>query len=215
MTLDRWAWLSLFWLALGLTAVVTMAEILGRTKSSPSAGKKRAHHVFGYGFAGLYLVFLVGMFVRLNRFGPPSGLWIGLHAYLGIIVCALLLAKILIVRRYRKYMSALPSIGVLLFVLAFAIVTLSGLWRLGSKATSATVSVTYRERSQEGSAALGRKVIYLKCGRCHDLRPILLFTRNSQDWQRYLRRMQDKDPYFLTDEYCVNAIAYLSQGLSP
>ncbi len=215
MTLDRWAWLSLFWLALGLVAVVTMAEILGRTKPSPSAGKKRVHRVVGYVFTGLYLVFLAGMFGRMNRFGPPHGLWIGLHAYLGVVVCALLLVKILIARRYRKYMSALPSIGVFLFVFTFAIVAMSGVWRLGARATSATISVTYRERSSQGSMALGRKVIYLKCSRCHDLRPVLLFARDAQDWQRYLRRMQDKDPYLLTDEDCMNAIAYLSQGLSP
>jgi len=207
MTLDRWAWLSLFWLALGLMAVLTMAEILGRAKSSPSAGKRRVHRVVGYGFTGLYLVFLAGMFGRMNRFGPPRGLWIGLHAYLGVVVCALLLVKILIARRYRKYMSALPSIGMFLFVLALTIATL--------RATSATISVTYRGRSSQGSIALGRKVIYLKCSRCHDLRPVLLFARDAQDWQRYLRRMQDKDPYLLTDEDCMNTIAYLSQGLSP
>ena len=215
MTLDQWAWLSLFWLAVGLTAVLTMAEVLGRTKSSRSAGKKRMHRIAGYAFAILYVVFLAGMFGHLNRFGPPRGLWIGLHAYLGVVVCVLLLVKILIARRYRKYMSALPSIGMFLFVLALTIATLSGLWRLGARATSATVSVTYRGRSSQGSIALGRKVIYLKCSRCHDLRPVLLFARDAQDWQRYLRRMQDKDTYLLTDEDCMNAIAYLSQGLSP
>ena len=210
MTLDGWAWLSLFWLALGVTAVVTMAEILGRTKSSPSAGKKLAHRIAGYSFTGLYLVFLIGMFVRLNRFGPPRGSWIGLHTYLGTAFCALLLVKILVARRYRKYMSALPSLGVFLFVFTFAIVAMSGVWRLGARATSATIPVTYRERSGQGSVALGRKVVYLKCSRCHDLRPVLLFARDAQDWQRYLRRMQDKDPNLLTDEDCINAIAYLS-----
>jgi len=215
MTLDQWAWLSLLWLAVGLTAVVTMAEFLGRTKSSRSAGKKRMHRIAGYAFAILYVVFLTGMFGRLNRFGPPRGLWIGLHAYLGVVICVLLLVKILIARRYRKYMSALPSIGVFLFGLAFVIVIMSGLWRLGARASSARVSVTYRGRSGHGSVALGRRVTYLKCSRCHDLRPVLLFARDTQDWQRYLRRMQEKDPQLLTEEDCMNAIAYLSQGLSP
>ncbi|MFC1636687.1 hypothetical protein ACFL5Z_17805 [Planctomycetota bacterium] len=215
MTLNQWAWLSLFWLALSLVALVTMAEILGRTKSSPSAAKRHLHRIAGYSFAGLYLVFLVGMFIRMNRFGSPRGLGIGLHAYLGIIVCALLLVKILIARRYRKYMSAMPSIGMSLFVLAFTIVTMSGLWRLGARAASTTVSVTYRGRSHQGSVALGKKVMYLKCTRCHDLRPVMLFARDEQDWQRYLRRMQGKDPDLLTDEDCVNVIAFLSQTLSP
>ena len=52
------------------------------------------------------------------------------------------------------------------------------------------------------------------CMRCHDLCPVLFFGRDAQDRQRHLRRMQEKDPQLLTDEDCMNAIAYLSQGLS-
>ncbi len=211
MTLDGWAWLSIAWLVLGVVTLVTMAEGLGRNRPGTSALRKSLHRICGYAFAVLYVVFLVGMFVRLERFGPPQGQWIGWHAYLGCILFLLIAVKIAVVRRYKKYMSGVAGVGTLIVAVAFAIVAMSGGWRIFSHCTSGRVDVSYRGKTYRASIGAGKKVTYLKCARCHDLRPVYLFSREEQEWERYVKRMQDKDPELLTDEDCAHSIGYLRE----
>lgn len=54
----------------GGVALLTMADALGMNKAAPSTLRKPLHRVCGYVFTSLYVVFLIGMFVRLERFGP-------------------------------------------------------------------------------------------------------------------------------------------------
>ena len=209
MTLDGWAWLSLAWLGLGVVALVTMAEALGRNKPGKTAASRRVHRICGYAFVALYVLFLVGMAIRLERFGPPRGQWIGWHAYLGCVLLVLIAVKIAVVRRYKKYMTSTAGLGTLIVAVAFAIVAMSGGWRVFSLLATRRTEITYRGKTYGASHGLGRKATYLKCARCHDLRPVFLFAREHQEWERYVIRMQNKDPELLTNEDCANCIGYL------
>ncbi len=211
MTLDGWAWLSIAWLVLGIVTLLTMAERLGRNKVDKSTLRRAVHRFSGYAFSAIYVVFLVGMFGRLERFGPPQGQWIGWHSYLGCVLLVLIAVKIAVVRRYKKYMSGVAGVGTLIIAVALAIVAMTGGWRVFSLLISRRTNVSYRGKPHRASSGPGRKVTYLKCARCHDLRPVYLFARDGQEWERYVMRMQDKDPELLTDEDCANCIGYLQE----
>ncbi len=93
---------------LGIVNTMFITEILGR-RGGPEIFKF-AHRWLGRLFVVLFSAFFVYMIPRVALFeNTPVNFLI--HGFLGMAVFVILIIKLFVVRRYKVYMTALPSIG--------------------------------------------------------------------------------------------------------
>src|SRR5579862_5943872 len=129
--------------ALAATNVVVILEV-----SQPSRnGKTRTrliaiHKAGGYLFVILLCIMAYSMSQRLVGVGITGHLptHLVLHIVLVLVLVPLLFLKILIARRYKHSQSSLKALGIAIFVLSFALVsipTLSELLRLANSGSLA------------------------------------------------------------------------------
>lgn len=123
--------LSLAMLAAGFAAVILAYEYLGNPQAKTDKKKLRQlHRIFGYTFAAIFVLLALGMMGRLAS--PAEFNFRGtLHAGFALIALSILLLKILIARRYKKFANNLIFFGSFLFTLAFALVLLTAGPRIG------------------------------------------------------------------------------------
>ena len=107
----------------------------------------RAHRLGGYIFILLFCVFFYFMALRIK--GAPDELppRLTFHIILALLLVPILLVKLLIARYYRHYSSALLFLGVTIFALSFALVSMNLvpylLGRAASTGAPAPVSVGF------------------------------------------------------------------------
>src|ERR1700730_11531574 len=124
--------------ALALANVVMMLEASQPSRSLTTRTRLiAAHRVSGYLFVILLCMMAYGMSQRLAGLGITGHLptHLVLHIVLVLVLVPLLLVKILIARRYKQSHSALKALGIAIFVISFALVsipTLSELLRSAS-----------------------------------------------------------------------------------
>jgi len=201
--------LSLLLLGLAGFSMYTMLTVFGREKSGlPVERLKARHAVSGYLF--LFLVLFISYlcigFTIASRLEPtPRG---ALHALLALSIMALLLVKVLFVRTFRRFYDQARTIGIVMFILSFVMVGLSGGYYLAvskfgrdrtmdRSASYAlrgpwlTVAATGRPgrteiRSDRGSIERGRTLFNTRCVACHD--PFSTRTIVGPGLQGMLRR---------------------------
>jgi ferredoxin-NADP reductase len=119
--------------ALAATNVVVMLEA---SQPSRSAATKRrliaAHRVGGYLFVILLCIMAYSMSQRLAGLGITGHLptHLVLHIVLVLVLLPLLLLKILIARRYKHSHSSLKALGIAVFIISFALVSIPALFEL-------------------------------------------------------------------------------------
>ena len=107
----------------------------------------RAHRLGGYAFILVFCVFFFFMALRIK--GAPDELppRLTFHIILALLLIPILLVKVLIARYYRHYSSALLFLGVTIFALSFALVSMNLvpylLGRSASAGAPAPVSVGF------------------------------------------------------------------------
>ncbi|MDN3513820.1 MAG: DUF6529 family protein [Candidatus Brocadia sp.] len=106
-------------LIVGIIAVILILTVLG--KVNPPKHPKffiSAHRICGYIFFAFYLFICSIMFQKLMGFSmlPPKAT---IHAYIGITVFPMILAKIFIVRFYRKFYNSLPIFGMIIIIATY------------------------------------------------------------------------------------------------
>ncbi len=94
----------------GIINTIIILEVLGRRGGAPEI-LKSAHRWLGRLFMAMFTAFFIYMVPRIAFFEniPVNFL---IHGFLGMTVFILLIIKFCVVRRYKGYMTALPSIGV-------------------------------------------------------------------------------------------------------
>ena len=114
--------ISLFFMAAGATALLTMLYLMGRPekKLSPAAVRK-THRVAGIIFTILLavLAYIGGKFV--GAMGDGMSLRAVLHGVFALGLIGVFIIKILIIRHYRELMRFVPTLGLIVFVLAFVV----------------------------------------------------------------------------------------------
>jgi ferredoxin-NADP reductase len=97
----------------------------------------RVHRLGGYAFILVFCVFFFFMALRIK--GVPDELppRLTFHIILALLLIPILLVKVLIARYYRHYSSALLFLGVTIFALSFALVSMNLVPYLLGRATSA------------------------------------------------------------------------------
>ena len=155
---------SILWFLCGLVAVISMFLMLGSTPEPSSIKRMRwIHRIFGGIFSIGYLFFLFSMIPKYNGNAPflPAGT--AAHAYLGAALLPVLFMKHYIVRKAKKYFTALPYVGMVILAMAFVVVAMTGVHHiiLWTRAPKITVQSTGGPRTV--STAVGRNLLAIKC----------------------------------------------------
>ncbi|HKA28361.1 MAG TPA: iron-sulfur cluster-binding domain-containing protein [Candidatus Binatia bacterium] len=105
----------------------------------------RAHRIGGYTFVLLFCVVFYFMALRLKGVPDELPARLTLHILLALLLPPILLVKVLIARYYKQYASALLPLGVTIFALSLALVSMNlvpyVLGRAGSGRVPTSVSV--------------------------------------------------------------------------
>ena len=117
-------------LVLGIINTVLMCEVLGRKGGSKS--HRSTHRRLGQLFLVITLVLFVYMFPRAAHFGqfPTYAVF---HAVAGMALAVLVVAKFLIVVRYKSYMDSLPIFGFTILLITFVLIFLSSLYNIAAR----------------------------------------------------------------------------------
>ena len=109
--------------ALNVSLILHASRVL--TTSRMSQRLIQAHRLGGYSFIALFC--LMSYFMALRTTDPPDELSMRalVHVLIAMSLVPLLFVKVLIARYYKSYYSALTSLGVIIFCLAFLLVALT------------------------------------------------------------------------------------------
>ncbi len=194
-----------------------------------------AHRLFGYVYLGIYLYFIWQMAPRLWQYQIELPARTVVHLTLGMAIGAMLLAKIAIVRFFRRLEAALvPLLGTSLLVATVVLIGISAplafqeaLMRQGptagalfSEENLARVRALLLQAGLEDEAQrtrlaspdalrAGRDVLRTDCIECHDLRTVLARPRTPKSWRDTVGRMADRttllNPIGQTEQWQVTA----------
>ncbi len=185
---------SLFSLGLlgsALLALYSMFEVFGRAAETPIINRfKRLHKIAGYLylFLFLFLSYLCIGFASVSQAEPSPRA--ALHILLALAIVILFPIKVLFVRMYRQFYSQAKTIGIMIGVMTFMLVGISGgfyltVSRFGQdRTTDKSVFynlqwpfLTVKKESAPGIMAIrtdrlsieqGRKLFASRCAGCHD-----------------------------------------------
>ncbi len=119
--------LSLVLLLFALYNVYTMFEVFGGKATTEAAALlKRRHKISGYGFVVLFalLVYLCVGFLAASRSEPSART--ALHVLLALGIAAIFIVKVLFIHRYRQFYAQARTIGIVMGILTFVLVGISG-----------------------------------------------------------------------------------------
>lgn len=165
--------LSLVVLAQVILALYSMLEIMGREGSTLNPRiLRRVHFVNGYLFIVLWFVltYYCLPYLRITR-GEISArvLW---HSLFAIGVLLMFIVKILLIRRYKKFMSKVPALGLIIFFLSVGLIATSGGYYFVTSAemnSAAQDDLTKQTEKQAYKATVkkGKKLFSKWCSPCH------------------------------------------------
>jgi mono/diheme cytochrome c family protein len=168
--------IALLLMAAGVTAVVSMLTLMGRSERRLGVPVLRAiHRAAGYVFAAL----LVAAAILGLRYLAVAGDGLPLRGVLHWVAASLLIVvfalKIVIVRFYKQFLKFVPVLGLLVFSLAFVVVVVSAVFFVvaGGTAVGGAVSEGAPEDAGRdgaqvaGDPSRGEELFGRHCGFCH------------------------------------------------
>jgi len=197
--------LALSMLAIGFISVILVYEVLGHPQGPEN--KKRVlliHRIFGYLFIAIFIFEFIIMLLRLkapNELSPQSAI----HAAVALLVAGLLIIKLSVVRRYKKFVPNLFWIGSIIFVLAIVFVVLTAAPRISAAFAGPELIKSERGMGTKPVAPsmdnLPPKLLLVEgkfirlCGQCHPISKALhlLPEKKSKDeWVKIVVAMKAK-----------------------
>jgi mono/diheme cytochrome c family protein len=169
---------SLIFLAAGIVALLSMLALMGRAEKKMSGTALRGiHRSAGIIFFLLAIVISIVCIKYVAAFGGQLTIRPVFHAVLALALFIVLLLKITIVRFYREFLRIVPTLGMIVFVLAFLVVgTSAGYYFLKAgpaRSEGPPVAEEFQEEQAEpleapsGSADLGSALFEQNCAFCH------------------------------------------------
>lgn len=206
--------LAFILLAVGIVAVTLILIFLGRRQ--PSKNHEFflwAHRIAGYIFVALYLYISVFMLKKLTSSYTTLTPVSAIHAYIGITIFPLLIAKISIVRLFKNYYPRLSIYGIIIIIITYMTVTLSaGYFMLTTVGSQYTVLYD-KEVSVKVNINMGHKVIQQRCSTCHSLERVYASVKTEDDWRNYIKRIRTKEPAILNNQEALQVLGYLVKNL--
>ena len=174
--LELKSFIALPFLAVAVTAVLFMFELMGRTavKHDPKV-LKQGHRVFGYAFIVLMGLLTYLCLTYVSAVGDRMSVRAVIHSILAVGLVGVLLVKVLIARFYRDLLRMVPALGIVTFVLAFVVFFTSagyfflrdGHSHVAAEISGAEVTLPPPVAGIAGDAAGGQAVFVRDCAGCH------------------------------------------------
>lgn len=163
--------IGILFLIAGIVAVVTMLTIMGKQEHKIPAPKLRKFHkTAGRVFFVLMLVNAVLGIKYWGEAGDQLSTRGVLHAILAIGLVIILLLKISIIKIFKNFLRMAPTLGMIIFCMAFVVYFISGGFYLvrSIPAQPATAEGSGQPSSlAEGNAEGGAAVFLQYCSTCH------------------------------------------------
>jgi hypothetical protein len=214
-------------LAAGATAVVAMLFRLSRGGDKAGPALLWVHRIAGYAFLAIMIFLFAGMLFKIAEHGKVLSARVAWHAAAGFAVVAFMFLKWAVVRPFRGLMKFAPALGMVVFGLAFLVIsfgaTMDLLDRLspgGAKGEAAAARHRELPHMRPGAAErdplrAARFVFAEKCGRCHHLRRPLAEPRAEADWAPLIERMRGYDRSWISDADAEEIELYLVDDYGP
>jgi hypothetical protein len=192
-------WLGIAFAAIGIAAALLaawlwtfpMAPDPGGTdpngRSTAPRSWSMVHRWLGYSFVVIYLILMVEMTLRFWRYESEWKPAVILHAAMGMLVGPIVIAKILILRRFKRFGNRLPIFGGVLCLLAVSLIGLVA-WPALRLSTNRAVSTTANSLRPDP----GQMTVLKSCLQCHGSSQILNERRDREDWAEIFDKMQSR-----------------------
>ena len=187
------AYVSIFFVIIGMVAAWIMLEVHGRPgqRDTPRA-RKTFHKIFGYLFVLVYLTMCGWMVKRAGACLHALSSRVVMHIGLSLFMAPALAFKLLIVRRYNRFFNYLPVLGTSILAMAFTLSALTaGYYFLHRSHLNAGIGWETKESHLNEALAWG--LVDQKCGKCHSLERVLKANKDRPGWILTVIRMADKD----------------------
>ncbi len=170
--------IAVFFLALALSAGLSMLAMMGRAERKTSPEKlRKIHRVTGYLFA-LVLIGLGALGISIViRAGDSLSLRAVIHGFIGLFLLAVFFLKLLIVRFFRQFLRLMPALGMTVFVMSMVMFSMAGYFFLRAIASEpvlgdsppppAAASINPRAPSPTGDPENGAAIYAGLCSSCH------------------------------------------------
>lgn len=194
----------------GACAMLLMLELRGnlRKESKVKQHLITAHKVTGYIFIALFLVILLVMFSKAGAYQGEFSPRTILHISLALLIIPLLLFKVLIIRRFKRFERQIPGIGLAVFLAFFLLNSMTAGYYFLQWSSIGNLSL-----SQEDRAVLeeqkGQELVVQKCQKCHTLERIFKVLKTEQGWTETVNRMVSFDAPHITQEQEKQILDYL------
>jgi mono/diheme cytochrome c family protein len=163
--------LALIFLVAGVIAVICMFALMGKTERKISATfLRRMHKGMGFVFAILLLVISYFCIKYVAMVGDQLSGRAVMHGVLSLALIIVLILKITIVQFYKQFLRFVPTMGIIVFSLAFVVFSTSaGYYFLRTLCVKDTTeeTVTLSEVKIEGKIEKGASLFNDKCSGCH------------------------------------------------
>jgi cytochrome c5 len=193
--LQAWLWGPQFW------------DDVGKKTRAPRAWL-RVHRAVGYAFAIIYVFMMWQMVPRLWHYQFELPARTVVHVVAAITLGVILVTKISIIRFFRHFEEAMPTLGFGILLCTIILSVLSFPFSLRAHALNRSPENVRRvqrlltELSLHGADVTklsdarglerGREVLTTRCVTCHDLRTILTKPRDARGWYDIVQRMAEK-----------------------
>ncbi len=163
--------LAIIFLIAGLTAIICMLTLMGRSERKISAVLlRRVHKIAGLTFSILLLVISYFCIKYWIMVGDQISVRAAFHGLTGFTLFIVLVLKLLVVRFYKQFLRFVPIMGMIVFSLAFVATTTSAgyyLLRLACAESEPVETATPAQASLQGNIEEGSALFASKCISCH------------------------------------------------
>ncbi|NIM91546.1 MAG: c-type cytochrome [Candidatus Aminicenantes bacterium] len=165
------SFLAIIFLLAGVIAVICMFALMGKTKRKISdTFLRRMHKGMGFVFTILLLVISYFCINHVAQVGDQLSGRAVMHSVLSLGLIIVLVIKITIVQFYKQFLRFVPTMGIIVFSLAFVVFSTSaGYYFLRTLCVKDTTgeTVTLSEAKFEGKLEKGALLFNDKCSGCH------------------------------------------------
>jgi ferredoxin-NADP reductase/mono/diheme cytochrome c family protein len=180
------------------------------TTSGMSQRLIQAHRLGGYLFIAIFCLMSYFMALRTTKVSDELSMRVLVHVLVAMALVPLLFVKVLIARYYKTYYSALTSLGVIIFCLAFLLVALTAGQYLLRATSAKDIPPPPTNASLERIDLRASEVLMQKrCSRCHTLDRVVGARKDAKGWSATINRMRSFPGSHISEEDATTILGYL------
>jgi ferredoxin-NADP reductase/mono/diheme cytochrome c family protein len=180
------------------------------TTSRMSQRLIQAHRLGGYLFIALFCLMSYFMALRTTNLSDELSMRALVHVLVAMSLVPLLFVKVLIARYYKSYYSALTSLGVIIFCLAFLLVALTaGPYLLRATPAKDMSPVATDAGSHQIDLRASEALMQKKCSRCHTLDRVIGARKDATGWSATINRMRALPGSHISEDDATAILGYL------